>query len=45
MAVLVLGGCTSGGAPGAENVIDQTEKAEELTDELEERNEELETQP
>ncbi len=42
---LLLAGCSSGAAPGAENVVDQTEKAEDVKDQLEDRNAELEDQP
>ena len=46
MSAAVLGaGCTSGAAPGADDVVNQTEKAEQLEKDLEERNEELEGQP
>ena len=44
-AALLAAGCTSGAAPGADDVVNQTEKAKQLEKDLEERNSELEDQP
>ena len=44
-AALILGGCTSGAAPGADDVVDQVEKAEDLEKQVEERNAEFESTP
>ena len=45
LAVALLGGCSSAAAPGAENVIDQVDKAKDVQNQMNERNEELETTP
>ncbi len=44
-AALIATGCTSGAAPGAGDVIKQTEPAEQLKEQIDERNSELEGQP
>ena len=45
LAMLLLGGCTSAAAPGADNVVDQVEKAEELEKQVEERNSQFDETP
>jgi len=45
VATLVLGGCSSGAAPGAEDVVDQVEKAERLEEQVEERNSQFDSTP
>ena len=44
-AAIVAAGCSSCAAPGADDVLKQTEKAEKLKEDVEERNAELEGQP
>ena len=43
--VAVLGACTSGAAPGAEQVLEQTEKAKQLGEQVDERNSQFGTTP
>ena len=43
LAATLLGGCSSGAAPGAGNVVDQVDKAKDVQNQMNDRNAELET--
>lgn len=45
VAAMALGGCSSAAAPDADNVLKQVEKAEDVQEQVDQRNAELEAQP
>ena len=44
-AAILLGGCSSAAAPGADDMLKQVDKAKQVEQQVEERNAELEAQP
>lgn len=45
LAAIALAGCSSAAAPGADDVLRQVEKAEQVQEQVDQRNTELEAQP
>ena len=45
VALLLMGGCSSAAAPGADNVVDQVEKAERLEEQVEKHNSRFDETP